>query len=172
MESLIKENRVITYIVELPFKGSIQTRLINGLAEYSGEEVVKRYIDENGSQVAEYSYKNQLNFEEYNAKHNGKFTEATEEEIDTLFAEHRNSLISEFTEITEDRYFDMLECLPPKRWHTCEGVEIFYMCECYTDDLYTCCGGYKGKYFSALRPIREESKNLSNLIKEAFKKSI
>jgi hypothetical protein len=76
-----------------------------------------------------------LNFEEYNAKHNGKFTEATEEEIDTLFFEHRNSLISEFTEITEDRYFDMLECLPPKKKvaFTYEGVEIFYMCECYTD---------------------------------------
>jgi hypothetical protein len=63
----------------------------------------------------------------------------------------------------------MLECLVKKGGFTYEGVEIFYMCECYTDDLY-CCGGYKGKYFSALRPIREESKNLSTLIKEALKK--
>jgi hypothetical protein len=38
--------------------------------------------------------------------------------------------------------------------------------------LQYCCGGYKGKYFSAVRPIREESKNLSTLIKEALKKSI
>lgn len=33
------------------------------------------------------------------------------------------------TEVTEERYFDMLECLPPIRWKKEDGVEHFCMCE-------------------------------------------
>ncbi|MGZ9736572.1 hypothetical protein [Flavobacterium sp. GNP002] len=160
----------ITYIVELPFKGHIQTRLINGFAEWSCDEVTKKYIDKDGSQVSEISFINQLTFDQYNEKNGGKFTELNEEQVDALFAEHRNSLISEFSEITEERYNDLLECLPPKRWHTHKGAQIFYMCEAHMDDLYTCCIGYNGNFFSALRPIREESESLLSEVKKAFQK--
>ncbi len=171
MTATAQENK-ITYIVELPFKGSIKTRLINGFAEWTGEQVTKKYIDKNGSQVSEISFINQLSFEEYNAKNGGNLTEVSEEQIDALFKEHRDSLISEFSEITAERFDDLLNCLPPKRWHNHNGAQIFYMCEAYTDDLYTCCIAYKDKFFSALRPIREESESLVNEVKKAYLKLI
>ena len=167
MKTQTEEQIKVTYICKLPFEGSINTRLINGFAEYSGDEVRTQYI-ENGSQVTEINFINQLTFQEYNEKNGGNLKEVTEEELDELWKEYRNGLITEFSEIKEERYFDLLECLPPQRWHSCEGVEIFFISEAYTDDLHTCCGAYKGKYFTGLQPIREDSKKLAELIKKAF----
>lgn len=61
-----------------------------------------------------------------------------------------------FKQISEERYWDMLECLPPMKWHDIErGVNIFFISEAYTADLHDCfiClnNGREKKYYSALR---------------------
>ena len=156
------------YIYKEPFTGSILNTMSNGFVHYTGESQTKKYTDEKGCLVHETSYLNPLNFEQYNEKHGGNLKVATEKEIEIIIDNFNNSLIDDFKEITEEKFYDLLECLPPKRWHTHEKVEIFFICEAYTADLHTCCVSYKGKHFSALRSIREESQSIATAVIKSF----
>jgi hypothetical protein len=42
-------------------------------------------------------------------------------------------------EIDEDRFYEMLEVLPPANWSRLNGFECFMVDECQTLDLYTWC---------------------------------
>ena len=69
---------------------------------------------------------------------------------------YNKSLQKPFKEITEDRYYDLLECLPPMRWgNIIGGVNMFFVMEAYTADLHTCVlkltRNGESKYYSALR---------------------
>lgn len=160
-----------TYIYQEPFIGRIINTMHNGNVDYTGERTTKDYIDERGSQVHEISYLNPLNFEQYNEQHGGNLKTASEEEIAKLFEEHeQKNILSFFTEITEERYDNLLECLPPKRWHKHKGLEIFFMAECYTGNIYSCCifNPETKKYYSALRRITETSDELEKVFLESI----
>ncbi len=47
--------------------------------------------------------------------------------IEAIWVENYN--IGTYTETTEDEYDYFLECLPPEKWKTVNGVNIFRMCE-------------------------------------------
>jgi len=62
--------------------------------------------------------------------------------------------IKDWKEITEERWDEMLNVLPPERWETIKNVEIFAMSEIMTSDItgfYIC---YKKKYYTTYRRLR------------------
>lgn len=59
--------------------------------------------------------------------------------------------IKPFIEITEDQYNEMLECLPPQKWMTVDGVSIFRMSEYQTSNITGHYASYNGRYFMANR---------------------
>ena len=159
------------YIYAEPFNGSIQNTMHNGKVDFTGEQVKNEYFEKNGSKVIEYSYPNALTFDQYNKQKGGNLKTATDQEIQELFKNYEETqVLTSFKEITAERYDDLLNCLPPKRWHNYKGLEIFFMGECYTSNIYTCCIYYPDakKYYSALRRITETDEELETV----FKKSI
>jgi hypothetical protein len=71
------------------------------------------------------------------------------------------SLQGEWVEISEERYDDMLNCLPPMRWRNiASGINCFAMCEGLTYDLHSfylqVTDGKSVKYYTAVRRIREK----------------
>lgn len=160
------------YIYKEPFNGSVENTMHNGNVDYTGEPETTKYIDESGAQVHETKYLNPLNFKQYNEKKGGGLKVATEEEITILFQEHEEkSVLQPFTETTEERFYDGLECLPPKRWHKYKGLEIFFVGECYTSNIYRCYIFMPDakKYYSALRRITETSEQLEAKLLESIK---
>lgn len=78
-------------------------------------------------------------------------------------SENKN-LCGPWEEITEEEYFEKLECLPPEKWCKCKGFEIFRMCEYYTGDItghYVKAGD---KYFTALRRTSTDYEVIANEI--------
>lgn len=72
------------------------------------------------------------------------------------------SLQKPFQEITEEKYYDLLECLPPKRWTQDDstGINFFFLSEAYTSHLHSCVVRYEGKYYVALRSILDSTKKI------------
>lgn len=158
----------ILYIYKEPFKGSIENTMTKGgTVHYTGEAVTREYVKENGSLVWETKYINGLTFEQYNEQNGGNLKIATSEEIDTLFQTYTETLISDFEEITEEKFYYMLECLPPCRWHTHKGVELFYISEAYTSNLHSFGAKLNGKYYSATRRNNEPSESLAEAVNKA-----
>lgn len=136
----------IQYIIkaDTQYRDTVQSILKNGIVAYS----------------------NGLNFEEYQKSKGEKFRLISEGEHDEFQRIYRKSLISEFTEITEDKYYEMMNVLPPTRCHNYRGAEIFFVSECYTLDLYSCFIMANDKYYSALRPIGEPSEELTAFLRD------
>lgn len=66
------------------------------------------------------------------------------------------SLCAPFSEITEERYFDYMDVLPPIR-HT---RNFFFMGEPYHADIYRFCFRAGGRYFTGLRSVTTPRKEL------------
>lgn len=58
-----------------------------------------------------------------------------EDEMRTLVEEHADSRITAPEPITAEQWEDMLNVLPPSRWHRHDGVEMFHVSERITHDL-------------------------------------
>jgi len=104
-------------------------------------------------------------FEEYKLKKNNPNLIALN--WDTFYEDyykpHLDGLCEPFKETTEERFWDGLECLPPKRWTRFTNGEFFFVGECYTDNLYTCFVRKGDKYYTSLRPINTLAEDLINL---------
>ena len=72
----------------------------------------------------------------------------TTEELDRLDAAHKASLITEPHEQTEEEFWYSLEVLPPCKWRTVNGVELFHVSERLTGDLVNWNAQYKGRFWS------------------------
>ncbi len=162
------------YIYSEPFNGSIQSTMHNGLVDYTGEEVRNEHINEKGQKIIDIKFINQLTFEEYNKQKGGGLKTATIEEMEIIWKKYEeNEVLTNFTEITAERYDDLLNCLPPKKWHKYKGLEIFFMGECYTSNIYTCCIFHPDtqKYYSALRRITETDEELEKTLLKSIQQS-
>lgn len=89
----------------------------------------------------------------------------TSEELDCLWERWETYLQGPFREITEERYWDWLECLPPMRYRN----NSFFLSECYTGSLYHFCFKREGRYFTALRSKRLSNAELDSQIEEFIK---
>lgn len=68
-------------------------------------------------------------------------TTVTVEEIHAMIIKYQTSLQTPFEEITKDRFWDWLDCVPPKRH--CSGS--FFVGEAYYGSLYMFCFELNGR---------------------------
>lgn len=134
----MEKNEVLYIIDPAKYNGIIVNtgRMVDGevIADYSGGLTLEQYKERKGNPnlIA-------LEFEEFYDRH---------------YKPHIDRLQGEFKEISEKQYYDSLECLPPKKWHDlAEGINVFFVGECVTADLYSCCLKVDGRHYSALRSI-------------------
>ena len=67
---------------------------------------------------------------EYDARTEGKFRCVTDAELDDLEAEYNAAFCKDsLRSITHEEWDDALNCLPPVRWHTHKGVNMFAISE-------------------------------------------
>lgn len=107
-------------VVQLPYKGYIETmckKMDDGTYrfDYSAPEVdtIEKYNDnkEKGAQI---------------------MTWPELEELHTKFKEDQKT---QPKEITKEQWWEMLEILPPCKWYSRQGIELFHMSERLTDNL-------------------------------------
>ncbi|WP_294203090.1 hypothetical protein [uncultured Chryseobacterium sp.] len=140
--------------------------MYNGLVSHTGEKVRTRVPG-----GVEISFKNQLNFDQYNEQHGGTLEKAGEDDFFKMLHKWENqNLCSQFEEITEDQWDDFLCCLPPLNWHNFENLNIFFMGEPYSFLIYKCCikDMETGKYYSAYRRIDETDQQLKEIFYKAL----
>lgn len=80
-----------------------------------------------------------LTLAEYEAERGQVFKRITKEELDALNEAHVASLITEPEPMSEERYNELLEVLPPCRWATVGGAETFHISERLTGNLVQWC---------------------------------
>ena len=54
-------------------------------------------------------------------------------------------------EVTEERYYELLNVLPPQKWQTVRGVNLFRLCEYTIDNITLHVAKLDGRYFTAER---------------------
>lgn len=57
------------------------------------------------------------------------------DELDKLLEEFHADLITDPEPITKEDWHEMLNCLPPSRWHSVGDFNVFHMCERLTGTL-------------------------------------
>ena len=113
-----------------------------------------RYVD----------YSDGKTFAQYNETHGGDLVAIEWEEMELKYhGPHLKSLQKPFREITKERYWDMLECLPPVRWTRSPAREFFFISEAFTDNLHSVFVRIGKKYYEALRPINTDAGEIFNL---------
>ena len=87
--------------------------------------------------------------------------------ISLLAKRYTLALSRPFQEITEERYYELFECLPPARM----GSGWFFVGEPYYGDLYPFCFRSRGRFFQAERSIRLSNAGISRQIREHMEKA-
>jgi len=112
-------------------------------------------------------------FEEYKKqKCNENLVALTWEDFNKNYYEpYLENLQGPWKEISEERWDDMLNVLPPMRWtHFGNKDSFFFISEAYTAHLNSCFVKYKGKYYEALRsrhlPTEQIVKQIEDHVKD------
>lgn len=67
-------------------------------------------------------------------------------------------------ETTEQVFYDMLNILPPLKWCTIDGVEMFCMSEMYTGTYTNQYARYNDKYYTKMVDVTDKSTWINNYI--------
>ena len=134
------------YIIDTakPFRGVIQT-VVNpdGFVAYTSPKMTE----------AEYLEKNPA------------YKVINESEFDSLMVKFLDELQTPFVEITEDRFDNMLNVLPPMRWTRITDGQFFFICEADYGNIHMLYVEYKGKFYSAPRPRTMKTEEIVKQIK-------
>ena len=112
-------------------------------------------------------FSNHATLEEYEARTGYTFRLVTDEELDALDHEFEESKKTPPSPISEERWHEMLETLPPCRWHHHNGVELFHMSEHLFGSLVDWFARVGNQYFEFTDSCKTPSENLSNLVRKA-----
>src|SRR3990167_5639371 len=93
------------------------------------------------------AYSDGLTLEQYEAERGFPVRLIDDAELDELTKRYTESLITAPAVITEARFHEMLNVLPPSRWHNCGGFEVFHVCERLTHDLVAWFAHRNGQYW-------------------------
>ncbi|MDR9393973.1 MAG: hypothetical protein RI571_06550 [Roseovarius sp.] len=91
----------------------------------------------------------------------------TDAELDRLEAEYIAGRITVPEEETEAEFWDALEVLPPCRWHTRGGVELFHISERITGNLVDWHAQTGGRFFHFVDLDNAKSEDLARKVAEA-----
>ncbi len=79
----------------------------------------------------------------------GKKTKVIDDnELNLLFDNYKNSLVTGFQEITKQKFHDMMEILPPCKWGTFDNVEMFHISERIYGNIVSWYFKYNNKYYT------------------------
>lgn len=133
-------SKITHYIIRTdePFRGIASVLLDNGKVAYTDKT-----------------------FAEYEAESPNPLALVTEAEIDQLIEKYHASLITKPEPITQERFWDLLECLPPCRWCTVGGVELFHVSERLTGNLVTWCARIGTNHYSFTDQANADMKRLA-----------
>ena len=81
------------------------------------------------------AYTDGLTLAQYVAENGFPMRIIGEDEMDNLVNTHYETMKSKPTQITRSRFWEMLEVLPPCRWHNAGGFEVFHVSEHLTGPL-------------------------------------
>ena len=84
--------------------------------------------------------------------------------LDECLERHNNSLKTKPKECSKSHYWDMLECLPPERWHKVGGASVFHISERETQDLVQWLIELNDKYYSFIEEATISDEDLAVLI--------
>lgn len=142
-----------------PYKGTTESILCpDGTVMYTGERKEVRTKLPNGVLDIAITFK-QLTLAEYEAEKGYKFKVLSGAELDALDEEFNDKLKSKPKRITEARYWEMLEVLPPCRWHSIGSFEVFHVSEGLRADLVSwfAHGNNKWYEFTESKFIKDEA---------------
>ena len=97
---------------------------------------------------------------------NPNLVTVTPERIAFMLKRYDKALCQPFEEITQERYYDLMECVPPKRMRR----NRFFVGEAYSGNMYDLCFKHGGRYFKALRDIRLSDEEIDAEISRFAKK--
>ncbi len=86
----------------------------------------------------------------------------TPEQIMHKLDQCEKAIMQPFEEITQERYYDLMDCVPPKRM--CRNG--FFVGEAYSGTLHDLCFRLGKRYFKGLRPITLSDNKIDCLINE------
>ena len=87
-------------------------------------------------------------------------------ELDLAFDSYEASLCSLPISITASQFDDKLNVLPPSKWRTILGVEMFHVSERLYGDVVEWFFCYKGKHFQCDQLANQDQTKLASMIKE------
>jgi len=87
-----------------------------------------------------------------------------EEAIPLMEEAQKAKYCSDWQEITEKEWFENLEVLPPEKWETVRGVNIFRMREYLTGNITAHFANLHGKFFSRNCSTRETYEELAEQV--------
>ena len=74
-----------------------------------------------------------------------------DEVYDNFIVPYQKKLQGPWKEVTEERFWEMLECLPPMRWNKLGDIEFFFVSEATTGPLHACFVRKGDRYYEGLR---------------------
>ncbi len=112
-------------------KGSrhLQTTVTNGHADFSDGLTVEEYLEKNP----------------------GLTCIPLDDALDLIRKAEEKTYIRGWVKISENQYMEKMNCLPPEKWLTVDGVTIFRMCEYLTSNITAHLAEYNGKHYRANR---------------------
>lgn len=87
-------------------------------------------------------------------------------ELDLAFDTYEASLCSLPISITESQFYDKLNVLPPSKWRTILGVEMFHVSERLYGNVVAWFFCYEGKHFQCEQLANQDQDKLAIMIKE------
>lgn len=133
-----KENSLKRYIIDLDCKNksSVETfTLPNGTVAYTDGLSIEQYIS---------------------SKPDKRLKVISVEEMQQRYKEHIKELQGPYEECTEEKYYEMLDILPPKRWYKLsDTIFMFFVGEPYSGSLHSIYiyDKLKDKYYTTIRDI-------------------
>lgn len=106
----------------------------NEYVAYTGEQRTEVSTDEQGVETHTIVFDNPETIEQYLEKH-PNFKAMDHEEFEKWMEERHDALISAPEEITQERWYEMLEILPPCRWGDIGSWNLFHVSERLSGNL-------------------------------------
>jgi len=150
------------WIVSNPFNRRQYSSITNGRVDYSGA-----LYNSNGENL---TYAEYMSAPERASKYiNPRIV--SDDEFFELYQQSERDMVTTFKEVTEEQYFDALECLPPMKWHNISSdLNVFFISEATTGVLHSCYIAQRstGKYYSALRSRLETDEELNAVFRASI----
>ena len=103
---------------------------------------------------------------EYLKEHPNTVCISFDEALKKIHEEEEKIFITAWKEITEEEWMDALECLPPEKWETVSGVELFRMSEYTTGNITAHYARLNNKYYYSGRRTSNSYEKLAEEIKK------